>query len=101
MRFLRRDNPETRDVFMLLANWNLVKTDLLPIIRTYHDDSELVIAASKSFSRFRLHSLLLSYNIGITPVIDLIVKKSIANTSAPLWCVRRTQPSWWCSSRYL
>eukprot|EP00242_Pyramimonas_sp_CCMP2087_P012572 CAMPEP_0198222400 /NCGR_PEP_ID=MMETSP1445-20131203/87918_1 /TAXON_ID=36898 /ORGANISM="Pyramimonas sp., Strain CCMP2087" /LENGTH=442 /DNA_ID=CAMNT_0043900897 /DNA_START=179 /DNA_END=1504 /DNA_ORIENTATION=+ len=47
MRFLRRDNPETRDVFMLLANWNLVKTDLLPIIRTYHDDSELVIAATK------------------------------------------------------
>eukprot|EP00240_Pyramimonas_obovata_P016171 CAMPEP_0118947626 /NCGR_PEP_ID=MMETSP1169-20130426/46376_1 /TAXON_ID=36882 /ORGANISM="Pyramimonas obovata, Strain CCMP722" /LENGTH=272 /DNA_ID=CAMNT_0006893879 /DNA_START=107 /DNA_END=922 /DNA_ORIENTATION=+ len=47
MRFLRRDNPETRDVFMLLANWNLVKTDLLPIIRTYHDDSDLVIAATK------------------------------------------------------
>eukprot|EP00854_Cymbomonas_tetramitiformis_P029077 gene29077-36151_t len=47
MRYLRRDNPETREIFLQLGKWNLIKTDLLPIIRTYHGDFDLVMAATK------------------------------------------------------
>jgi hypothetical protein len=44
---MRRDNPDTRDVFMQLGQWNIVRRDLVPIITTYRSKYELVLAAGK------------------------------------------------------
>lgn len=43
---LRQDEEETRPAFMLLGQWNIVQSDLLPILQAYHADHDLVIAAS-------------------------------------------------------
>jgi hypothetical protein len=43
---LRQDEEETRPTFMLLGQWNIVQSDLLPILQAYHTDHDLVIAAS-------------------------------------------------------
>jgi hypothetical protein len=41
-RCLRRDDPDTRDVFFKLGEFDTAKNDLVPIIVTYPDDTELV-----------------------------------------------------------
>lgn len=46
-RYLRRDNPETRDIFFELGKWNIVRHDLVPLIRGYRADDELVLNAGK------------------------------------------------------
>ncbi|XP_073109120.1 uncharacterized protein [Elaeis guineensis] len=46
-RFLRRDDPQRRDVFKQICKWNTVSRDLIPIIEHYQSDWNLVIGAVK------------------------------------------------------
>lgn len=46
-RFMRRDNPRTRDVFMTLGHWNIVRSDLMPLIATHHQEKALLLNAGK------------------------------------------------------
>lgn len=48
-RFLRRDDPQRRDVFKQICRWNTVSRDLIPIIEHYQSDRSLVINAGTSF----------------------------------------------------
>ncbi|KAM6586710.1 hypothetical protein CsatA_009315 [Cannabis sativa] len=47
MRFLRRDDPQNRDVFKQVCKWNIVSKDLIPIIENFQDDRNLVLNAVK------------------------------------------------------
>ena len=46
-RFLRNDDPDTRDAFFKVAEFDLARSDLVPIITTYPEDKELVFNARK------------------------------------------------------
>jgi hypothetical protein len=46
-RFLRRDDPSQRDIFMQLGKWNTIRQDILPIIIHYRHDFDLVLNAGK------------------------------------------------------
>jgi timeless len=46
-RFLRRDDPESRDIFMQLGKWNTIRQDILPIIISYRDQFDLVLNAGE------------------------------------------------------
>ncbi|XP_024382213.2 uncharacterized protein [Physcomitrium patens] len=46
-RFLRRDDPVQRDIFMQLGKWNSIRQDILPIINHYRHDFDLVLNAVK------------------------------------------------------
>ncbi|RWR93245.1 Timeless protein [Cinnamomum micranthum f. kanehirae] len=46
-RFLRRDDPQRRDVFKQLCKWKTVSEDLVPIIEHCQNDRNLVINAVK------------------------------------------------------
>jgi timeless len=45
LRFLRRDDPQTRGVFKQVCKWNTVGKDLIPIIQYCQDDRNLVLNA--------------------------------------------------------
>lgn len=45
LRFLRRDDPQTREVFKQVCKWNTVAKDLIPIIEHCQDDRSLVLNA--------------------------------------------------------
>ncbi|XP_031093945.1 interaptin [Ipomoea triloba] len=47
LRFLRRDDPQTREVFKQVCKWNIVGKDLLPIIEHCQDDRNLILNAVK------------------------------------------------------
>jgi timeless len=47
LRFLRRDDPESREVFKQVCAWNIVSKDLIPIIEHYQDEHNLVLNAVK------------------------------------------------------
>ncbi|XP_021295364.1 protein timeless homolog isoform X3 [Herrania umbratica] len=47
LRFLRRDNPETREVFNQVCRWNIVSKNLIPIIEHWQHDRNLVLNAVK------------------------------------------------------
>lgn len=47
LRFLRRDDPQNRDVFKEVCKWNIVSKDLIPIIEHCQDDRSLVLNAGK------------------------------------------------------
>ncbi|KAJ8752854.1 hypothetical protein K2173_008589 [Erythroxylum novogranatense] len=47
LRFLRRDDPETREVFKQVCRWNIVSKDLIPIIQYCQDDRQLILNAVK------------------------------------------------------
>lgn len=47
LRFLRRDDPQTREVFKQICKWNIVGKDLIPIIEYCQDDRNLVLNAVK------------------------------------------------------
>ncbi|CAH9069905.1 unnamed protein product [Cuscuta europaea] len=47
LRFLRRDDPQTREVFKQVCKWNIVGKDLLPIIEYCLEDRNLVLSAVK------------------------------------------------------
>ncbi|PON58258.1 Timeless protein [Parasponia andersonii] len=47
MRFLRRDDPQNRDVFKQVCKWNTVSKDLIPIIEHCQDDRNFVLNAVK------------------------------------------------------
>uniref|UniRef100_A0A7S3UDF9 DEK-C domain-containing protein n=1 Tax=Picocystis salinarum TaxID=88271 RepID=A0A7S3UDF9_9CHLO len=46
-RFLRRDDPHTRDAFHMLCTWNVPKNHVLPILKGYHDQFEYAYNALK------------------------------------------------------
>lgn len=47
LRFLRRDDPQNRDVFKEVCKWNIVSKDLIPIIEHCQDDRSLVLNTGK------------------------------------------------------
>ncbi|KAK9065071.1 hypothetical protein SSX86_016454 [Deinandra increscens subsp. villosa] len=47
LRFLRRDDPETREVFKQVCKWNIVGKDILFIIQHCQNDTTLVLNAVK------------------------------------------------------
>ncbi|KAJ4843375.1 hypothetical protein Tsubulata_032681 [Turnera subulata] len=47
LRFMRRDDPHTRQVFKQVCKWNTVSKDLIPLIKYYQDDRNLVLNAVK------------------------------------------------------
>ncbi|KAL8139768.1 hypothetical protein V2J09_005789 [Rumex salicifolius] len=47
VRFLRRDDPQTRYVMKHLCKWNTVRNDLIPILEHYQDDRDLVLNSVK------------------------------------------------------
>ncbi|KAL1342431.1 hypothetical protein AAHE18_09G157200 [Arachis hypogaea] len=47
LRFLRRDDPQTRDAFKQVCKWNKVSKDLIPIIEYYQEDRNLLLNAVK------------------------------------------------------
>ncbi|RVW94521.1 Protein timeless-like [Vitis vinifera] len=47
LRFLRRDDPQSRSVFKQVCKWNTVSKDLIPIIEHCQDDRNLVLNAVK------------------------------------------------------
>ncbi|CAO2827809.1 unnamed protein product [Amaranthus hypochondriacus] len=47
LRYLRRDDPENREVFKQVCKWDIVSKDLIPIIEFCQDDRNLVINAVK------------------------------------------------------
>ncbi|XP_068665351.1 uncharacterized protein [Aristolochia californica] len=47
LRFLRRDDPQTRDVFKQLCKWDTASRDLIPLMERYQTDHKLVINAVK------------------------------------------------------
>ncbi|XP_073125062.1 uncharacterized protein [Henckelia pumila] len=47
LRFLRRDEPEKRDVFKQVCKWNIVGKDLIPIIEYCQEDRNLMLNAVK------------------------------------------------------
>ncbi|GLT35849.1 hypothetical protein SLA2020_102660 [Shorea laevis] len=47
LRFLRRDDPQTREVFKQVCKWNIVSKNLIPIIENCQDDRSLVLNAVK------------------------------------------------------
>ena len=49
-RFLRRDDPTQRDIFMQLGKWNTIRQDVLPIIIHYRHNFDLVLNAGKHVS---------------------------------------------------
>ena len=49
LRFLRRDDPQSREVFKQVCKWNIVGKDLIPIFEHCQDDRNLVLNAG-SFS---------------------------------------------------
>ena len=53
LRFLRRDDPQSRSVFKQVCKWNTVSKDLIPIIEHCQDDRNLVLNAGKGL--FILH----------------------------------------------
>ncbi|GJN15264.1 hypothetical protein PR202_gb02160 [Eleusine coracana subsp. coracana] len=46
-RFLRRDDPQKREVFKQVCKWKIASRDLVPIIENYQTDRNLVITAVK------------------------------------------------------
>ncbi|GER46687.1 topoisomerase 1-associated factor, partial [Striga asiatica] len=47
LRFLRRDDPEKRDVFKQICKWNTVGENLIPIIEYCQEDRSLVLNSVK------------------------------------------------------
>ncbi|XP_050224159.1 uncharacterized protein LOC126673890 [Mercurialis annua] len=47
LRCLRRDDPETREVFKQVCKWKIVSKDLIPIIQYCQEDRSLVLNAVK------------------------------------------------------
>ncbi|KAL3521589.1 hypothetical protein ACH5RR_019738 [Cinchona calisaya] len=47
LRFMRRDDPQTREVFKQVCKWNTVGKDLIPILEYCQDDRNLVLNAVK------------------------------------------------------
>lgn len=52
LRFLRRDDPEKRDVFKQICKWNTVGKDLIPIIEYFQEDRSLVLNAGETELEF-------------------------------------------------
>ncbi|XVF12596.1 hypothetical protein REPUB_Repub08aG0132500 [Reevesia pubescens] len=47
LRFLRRDDPQTREVFKQVCRWNIASKNLIPIIEHLQHDRNLVLNAVK------------------------------------------------------
>ncbi|KAE9611334.1 putative timeless protein [Lupinus albus] len=47
LRFLRRDDPQSRNVFKQICKWNIVSKNLIPIIEYCHQDRNLLLNAVK------------------------------------------------------
>lgn len=68
LRFLRRDDPQSREVFKQVCKWNIVSKDLIPIIEYCQNDRNLVLNAGN-------HGFLLFCEIMI--LFQFIVKRVI------------------------
>ncbi|QHN99980.1 uncharacterized protein DS421_13g402530 [Arachis hypogaea] len=69
LRFLRRNDPQTRDVFKQVRKWNKVSKDLIPIIEHYQEDRNLLLNAGSTDIRqqlkylWRLKSVVMSSDV--------------------------------------
>lgn len=46
---LRKENPETRDVFKTLCTWNTLEKDLIPILLNNRTEQKIVFAICMIF----------------------------------------------------
>ncbi|KAK2983623.1 hypothetical protein RJ640_023157 [Escallonia rubra] len=65
LRFLRRDDPQTREVFKQVCKWNTVGKDLIPIIEHCQGDHDLVLNSGNC-----LFSLLLKVLVFLTMPVE-------------------------------
>eukprot|EP01018_Ginkgo_biloba_P015370 Gb_19078 [translate_table: standard] len=93
-RFLRRDHPQTRDVFKQLGKWKTVPQDLIPIIEACRDEPDLVINAGDS-----LRIIPLTHHNGCLVTILGPRAPSIWVIRGPITCLARVPTS--ASSRSL
>jgi hypothetical protein len=56
-RFLRRDDPQKREVFKQVCKWKIASRDLVPIVENYQADRNLVITAGNQFTILRPNAL--------------------------------------------
>ena len=49
-RLLRQDESEGKEAFQVLGQYNIAKSDLVPIIVTYPKETEIVYNACKSYA---------------------------------------------------
>ena len=49
-RFLREDDPRTRDAFFTVGQYKTARSDLVPLITTYAADTDIVYNACATFS---------------------------------------------------
>lgn len=61
LRFLRRDDPEKRDVFKQICKWNTVGKDLIPIIEYFQEDRNLVLNAGETELGFYECNMLVTF----------------------------------------
>ncbi|CAA6665934.1 unnamed protein product [Spirodela intermedia] len=73
-RFLRRDDPHTREVFKQTCKWNVVSRDLIPLMENYQNDRNLLINGVK---------VLVFLTMPIDPASD-----SIAQQIEYLWHIK-------------
>lgn len=62
LRFLRRDDPQSREVFKQVCKWNIVGKDLIPIFEHCQDDHNLVLNAGIATHCFTIDLL---FNVGV------------------------------------
>ncbi|KAF6162098.1 hypothetical protein GIB67_008227 [Kingdonia uniflora] len=77
-RFLRRDDPQSRDVFNQVCKWNTVAKDLIPIIEYCNDDRELVISAEDDW---KLVQLVLTLFRNILAIQDISLQQVAAGSA--------------------
>lgn len=51
-RFLRRDEPDTREVFLKLGELQIVENDVVPLLTSFPTDRELVYHAREHRQQF-------------------------------------------------
>lgn len=70
LRFLRRDDQQTRDVFKQVCKWNILSKNLIPIIECCQEDRNLLLNAGfyHLYFSFLLH-ISFHHRCGIPSVI--------------------------------
>lgn len=74
LRFLRRDDPQTREVFKQVYKWNIVGKDLIPIIEYCQDDRNLLLNAGVCLI---LSTNFISLNMKVVASINFVSLLSI------------------------
>jgi timeless len=84
LRFLRRDDPESREVFKQVCAWNIVSKDLIPIIEHYQDEHNLVLNAGTEFALLPLNKSVMLCNFSDEIVICFCSVKVLVFLTMPI-----------------